>query len=87
MKRTEIAKLRPPSYCVIPYQAFEAAGFEQEIRSRVHCESMYFSQVTPKFMNHCTGVCVCVRACVRARSRVEIISSKMSRFLIHSIRH
>ena len=26
-----IAKLRSPSYCVIPYQAFEAAGFEQDL--------------------------------------------------------
>jgi len=28
---TGIAKFRPPSYCVIPYQAFEAAGFEQDL--------------------------------------------------------
>jgi len=26
-----IAKLRPPSYCVMPYQAFEAEGFEQDL--------------------------------------------------------
>jgi len=25
------AKLRPPAYGVIPYQAFEAAGFEQDL--------------------------------------------------------
>jgi len=27
----EIAKLSPPSYCIMPYQAFEAAGFEQDL--------------------------------------------------------
>ena len=26
-----IAKLRPPSYCAIPYQAFDAADFEQDL--------------------------------------------------------
>ena len=26
-----IAKLRPPSDCVMSYQAFEAAGFEQDL--------------------------------------------------------
>jgi len=26
-----IAKLRPPSNCVLPYQAFEAAGFEHDL--------------------------------------------------------
>jgi len=31
MKRTGIAKLCPPSYCATPYQAFEAAVFEQDI--------------------------------------------------------
>ena len=30
-KPIEIAKLRPPSYRVIPYQAFKAAGFEQTL--------------------------------------------------------
>jgi len=25
------AKLRSPSYCVIPYQAFEAAGLEEKL--------------------------------------------------------
>ena len=28
---TGITKLRPPSYCVIPYQAFEAADFEEDL--------------------------------------------------------
>ena len=31
MKPTGIIKLRPPSSCVIPYQAFEAADFEQDL--------------------------------------------------------
>jgi len=31
MKPTGIAKLRGPSYCVILYQAFEAADFEQDL--------------------------------------------------------
>jgi len=26
-----IAKLQPPLYVVMPYQAFEAAGFEQDL--------------------------------------------------------
>ena len=26
-----ITKPRPPSYCVMPYQSFEAAGFEQDL--------------------------------------------------------
>jgi len=29
MNPSGIAKLHPPPYCVIPYQAFEAAGLEQ----------------------------------------------------------
>jgi len=30
MNPTGISKLRPPFYCVVPYQAFEAA-FEQDL--------------------------------------------------------
>ena len=40
MNPTGIAKLRPTLYCVMPYQAFEAAGFEQD------CETMFFSTLT-----------------------------------------
>ena len=29
---TGIAKVHPPSYCVTSYQAFEAAGFEEDLR-------------------------------------------------------
>jgi len=30
-----ITELRPPLYCVMPHQAFEAAGFEQEQRNEI----------------------------------------------------
>jgi len=42
-----IAKLHPPAYCVIPYQAFEAAGFEQDLpRNEIKAESMFFRPLT-----------------------------------------
>jgi len=47
--RQESLKLGPPSYCVIPDQAFEATGLSkifQEMRSRVQCETIFFSTLT-----------------------------------------
>jgi len=31
MNPAGIAKLRPLAYCIVPYQAFEAAGFGQDL--------------------------------------------------------
>jgi len=70
-----IAKLRPLLYCVIPYQAFEAAGFERdlpknEMKGTMRDHFFQFTNTLREHLNH--TIQVPIQAPIRAVRMVGV---------------